>query len=198
MFAEAIFARRYPGVSVCPDAWAGFREVSQSRRGHKSPPPDGSDMGLLEGECMSIRPVQQAVRRVSSRWDRRTAFVGQQPLSLNSCAHFTDFDRDTVYLVPAPLYHADGLAWSMNVLRAGGTVVVVNKFDSLETLRLIETYRVTHAQFVPTMFVRMLRLPEAERTRYDISSLKVVIHAAGTLSAGNQAGDDRMARPHRL
>ena len=87
-------------------------------------------------------------------------------------------DQDTVYLVPAPLYHAAALVWAMNVLRGGGTVVVMEKFDPLEALRLIEAYRVTHAQFVPTMFVRMLRLSEADRVRYSLSTLKCVLHAA--------------------
>jgi long-chain acyl-CoA synthetase len=87
-------------------------------------------------------------------------------------------DQATVYLVTAPLYHAAALVWTMNVLRGGGTAIVMEKFDPLETLRLIEAHRVTHAQFVPTMFVRMLRLSDADRRRYDLSSLKVVLHAA--------------------
>jgi long-chain acyl-CoA synthetase len=87
-------------------------------------------------------------------------------------------DQDTVYLVTAPLYHAAALVWAMNVLRGGGTAIVMEKFDPLEVLRLIEAHRVTHAQFVPTMFLRMLRLSEADRRRYGVSSLKVVLHAA--------------------
>jgi long-chain acyl-CoA synthetase len=86
--------------------------------------------------------------------------------------------RATVYLVPAPLYHAAALGWTMLVLRVGGTVVVMEKFDALEALRLVEAHRVTHAQFVPTMFVRMLRLSAQERLKHDLSSLKLVIHAA--------------------
>lgn len=88
------------------------------------------------------------------------------------------FDPDTVYLCPAPLYHAAPLAWSMAVQGLGGTAVVMPQFDALEALRTIETCRVTHAQFVPTMFIRMLRLSETERRRFDISSLKVAVHAA--------------------
>jgi long-chain acyl-CoA synthetase len=87
-------------------------------------------------------------------------------------------DPNTVYLVPAPLYHAAALVWAMNVSRGGGTVVVMEKFDPLEALRLIEAHRVTHAQFVPTMFVRMLRLSEADRIKFSLSSLKCVLHAA--------------------
>ena len=86
--------------------------------------------------------------------------------------------HDAVYLSPAPLYHAAPLVFSMSMHRLGGTVVVMEKFDPRECLELIERYRVTHAQFVPTMFIRMLRLPEAERKRYDVSSLQIVMHAA--------------------
>lgn len=88
------------------------------------------------------------------------------------------FDPDTVYLCPAPLYHAAPLAWSMGTQRLGGTVVVMERFDPLETLRLIEEHRITHVQMVPTMFVRLLKLSEEERSRYDLSSLRMVIHAA--------------------
>jgi long-chain acyl-CoA synthetase len=85
---------------------------------------------------------------------------------------------DAVYLSPAPLYHAAPLGWSMTVHRMGGTVVLMEKFDAEECLRLIEKHQVTHAQFVPTHFVRMLRLPAEVRSRYDLRSLRVAIHAA--------------------
>lgn len=88
------------------------------------------------------------------------------------------FDAETVYLCPAPLYHAAPIAWSMGTQRLGGTVVVMDRFDPLEMLRLIEKYRVTHIQMVPTMFVRLLKLSDEERDRYDRSSLRGVIHAA--------------------
>ena len=84
----------------------------------------------------------------------------------------------SVYLCPAPLYHSAPLVYSMSVQRLGATVVVMERFDPGQCLELIERYRVTHAQFVPTMFVRLLRLPAAERERYDLSSLRFVIHAA--------------------
>ena len=85
---------------------------------------------------------------------------------------------DSIYLSPAPLYHAAPLRFTMSWMRAGATVVVMEHFDPVELLRLIETYKVTHIQMVPTMFVRLLKLPEEERRRYDTSSLQVVIHAA--------------------
>ena len=84
----------------------------------------------------------------------------------------------SVYLSPAPLYHAAGVNYTMAVQRVGAAAIVMRRFDAEAVLRLIETHRVTHAQFVPTMFVRMLKLPDAVRRKFDVSSLRCVIHAA--------------------
>lgn len=89
-----------------------------------------------------------------------------------------ELDENTIYLSPAPLYHAAPLGYNMNVLRYGGTSVVMEHYDSEAALQLIEQYRITHSQWVPTMFVRMLKLPEEVREKYDVSSLKYAIHAA--------------------
>ncbi len=86
--------------------------------------------------------------------------------------------EQTVYLSPAPLYHAAPAGWTNAIHRLGGTAVIMDRFDPLETLALIERHRVTHVQFVPTHLVRLLKLREDERARYDLSSLEVVIHAA--------------------
>ena len=88
------------------------------------------------------------------------------------------FTPDMVYLSPAPLYHAAPLRWSMAVQQLGGTVVVMDRFDPEAALAAIERYRVTHAQWVPTHFVRMLKLRDEVRRRYDMSSLQSVWHAA--------------------
>ena len=85
---------------------------------------------------------------------------------------------DGVYLSPAPLYHAAPLRWTMTAQRFGATTVVMQHFDPEAALQAIERYQVTHAQFVPTHFVRMLKLPEEVRRRFDTSSLKVAFHAA--------------------
>ena len=85
---------------------------------------------------------------------------------------------ETVYLSPAPLYHAAPLRFNMSVMRCGGTSLLMEHFDAEEALALIEKHRVTHSQWVPTMFVRMLKLPPEVRARYDVASLKVAIHAA--------------------
>ncbi len=85
---------------------------------------------------------------------------------------------DSIYLSPAPLYHAAPLRWSMTVMRLGGTVVMMQHFDPEAALAAIDRYKVNASQWVPTHFVRMLKLDAATRARYDLSSLKVAIHAA--------------------
>jgi long-chain acyl-CoA synthetase len=89
-----------------------------------------------------------------------------------------NFRDEMVYLSPAPMYHAAPLAYSLWAQMYGGAVVIMERFDPLEALALIERYEVTHSQWVPTMFVRMLKLSEEERSRHDLSSLEVAIHAA--------------------
>ena len=84
----------------------------------------------------------------------------------------------SVYLSPAPLYHAAPLAYCVAALFLGGTVVIMPQFEPEGVLQAIERHRVTHAQFVPTHFVRMLRLPEEVRAAHDLSSLQCAIHAA--------------------
>jgi long-chain acyl-CoA synthetase len=86
--------------------------------------------------------------------------------------------EDTVYLSPAPLYHAAPAGWTATMLRLGGTAVVMERFDPVKVLELIERYSVTHVQFVPTHLIRLLKLSAEERARFDHSSLRYVIHAA--------------------
>ena len=85
---------------------------------------------------------------------------------------------DSVYLSPAPLYHAAPFGYTSAMGQIGGTTVIMSGFDTLGALAAIERYRVTHAQFVPTMFTRLLGLDSAQRERYDLSSLRCAIHAA--------------------
>lgn len=88
------------------------------------------------------------------------------------------YRQDMTYLSPAPLYHSAPQAAVSLTIRSGGTAIIMEHFDPLQYLSLIEKYRVTHSQLVPTMFSRMLKLPVADRTRYDLSSLEIAIHAA--------------------
>ena len=104
--------------------------------------------------------------------------VGTPPAIVPLFERLYGFGQDTVYLSPAPLYHSAPLRFNMAVQRLGGTTIVMDRFDAAWALELIERYRVTHTQMVPTMFVRLLRLPEEERNRFDVSSLRAVVHAA--------------------
>jgi acyl-CoA synthetase (AMP-forming)/AMP-acid ligase II len=88
------------------------------------------------------------------------------------------FDEQSVYLSPAPMYHSAPLRYCMGAQRLGCTVVCMERFDPGAALALVEQHRVTHSQWVPTMFVRMLKLPEDERTGHDLSSLQMAVHAA--------------------
>ncbi len=88
------------------------------------------------------------------------------------------FSAEAIYLSPAPLYHAAPHHYNMMNLSLGGTSVIMEKFDPERALQLIEEHRVSHSQWVPIMFIRMLKLPVEVREKYDLSSLRVAIHAA--------------------
>lgn len=87
-------------------------------------------------------------------------------------------DENTIYLSPAPLYHSAPLGFNTGFLSLGGTSIVMEKFDPEAALKAIQDYKVTHSQWVPTMFVRFLKMEESLRQGYDLSSHKVAIHAA--------------------
>jgi fatty-acyl-CoA synthase len=88
------------------------------------------------------------------------------------------FDENTIYLSPAPLYHSAPCGFCTGTLALGGTVILMPRFNEVEVLQAIETYKVTHSQWVPTMFSRLLKMDKAERSNYDLSSHKIAIHAA--------------------
>ena len=91
------------------------------------------------------------------------------------------FHKDCKYLSPAPLYHAAPLRWNMGVHALGGTSIIMEKFDPEHALQLIEQYQCDVGQWVPTHFVRMLKLPEEIRLKYDVSSIKSAVHAAAPI-----------------
>ena len=93
--------------------------------------------------------------------------------------HMFSFRTDGMrYLSPAPLYHSAPQASVGLTIRCGGTAVIMERFDPERYLQLVEQYSITHSQLVPTMFSRMLKLPDEVRSRYDTSSLEIAIHAA--------------------
>jgi acyl-CoA synthetase (AMP-forming)/AMP-acid ligase II len=163
VFDEADGDIRINGTASYEDALAGAGD----------PPPisDGSEMLYSSGT--TGRP--KAVRRPLPE-DGNGSWA--QKVLEYTLTHRYGMTASSVYLSPAPLYHAAGVNYTMAVHRVGAAAIVMPKFDAEAVLRLIEQHGVTHAQFVPTMFVRMLKLPEAVRESYDVSSLQCVIHAA--------------------
>ena len=104
--------------------------------------------------------------------------VNEPTILVSSLGEAFGFSDETVYLSPAPLYHAAPLHYNMMVLYQGGTSVVMEKFEPEQALKLIEEHRTTHSQWVPIMFIRMLKLPQEVRDAYDVSSMQFAIHAA--------------------
>ena len=95
-----------------------------------------------------------------------------------------NFNEDTIYLSPAPLYHSAPIGFCIASLALGGTVVMMPRFDEVGALQAIERFGVTHSQWVPTMFTRMLKLPKEDLSGFDLSSHTVAIHAAAPCPAG--------------
>jgi acyl-CoA synthetase (AMP-forming)/AMP-acid ligase II len=150
--------------------WSSYQDVLATVA-DAPPMSDGSEMLYSSGT--TGRP--KAVRRALPEDGNGSSAQNVLEYSLRQRYGMTDA---SVYLSPAPLYHAAGVNYTMAVHRVGAAAILMRKFDAEAVLRLIETHRVTHAQFVPTMFVRMLKLPDAVRRKYDVSSLQCVIHAA--------------------
>ncbi|MEN9856728.1 MAG: hypothetical protein RLZZ157_1854, partial [Pseudomonadota bacterium] len=94
------------------------------------------------------------------------------------CQGVYGLGQTSIYLSPAPLYHAAPLRWCMAVHRLGGTIILMEKFEPEAYLEAVARYGVTDTQLVPTMFVRMLKLPPEVRLAYDVSSLRMAVHAA--------------------
>jgi len=156
---------------------------------------DGADTGALNYEAwLAQQPTEISLPQVPEGTDflyssgttglpkgvKRPLVVANQYFRVGNTARtaWKAFDSDTVYLSTAPFYHAAPVRWNMAVMRAGGTCVMMEKFDAALALATIAAYRVTHSQWVPTMFIRLLRLPAEERGRHDLSSLRYAVHAA--------------------
>jgi len=149
--------------------WRRYDEAL-SGAGEDFPASDGSEMLYSSGTTGRPKAVRRALPTDNGSW-------AQAVLEM-ALTHRYGMNPSSVYLSPAPLYHAAGVNYTMAVNRVGAASIIMRKFDAETVLRLIETHGVTHAQFVPTMFVRMLKLPKAVRDNYDVSSLRCVIHAA--------------------
>ena len=139
---------------------------------HDSPiadPAQGLDMLYSSGTTGRPKGV---------KWPLPPIPAGARTMLVDLLAPLFGYGRDCRYLSPAPLYHAAPLRHSMTVIKLGGTAFVMASFDAERSLQWIARHRITHSQWVPTMFVRMLKLPQEVRARYDLSSLQVAVHAA--------------------
>jgi long-chain acyl-CoA synthetase len=103
---------------------------------------------------------------------------GQQLPLFDFLTNIWRYREGMTYLSPAPLYHSAPQAAVNLTIRIGGTAIIMERFDPERYLELVEIYKVTHTQLVPTMFSRLLKLPDAVRRRYHLSSLEIAIHAA--------------------
>ncbi|MEE2778145.1 MAG: AMP-binding protein [Acidobacteriota bacterium] len=151
----------------------GFQHLDPMAAAMPAEPPSNESEGvtMLYSSGTTGRP--KGIRRPMSRYP-----MGTKPDLFDLFLERYEIDGDAVYLSPAPLYHSAPLHFNLNMQRIGATCVVMERFDAEDALRLIEKHRVTHAQWVPSMFVRMLKLPQDRRQRYDVSSMRFAIHAA--------------------
>jgi acyl-CoA synthetase (AMP-forming)/AMP-acid ligase II len=111
-------------------------------------------------------------------WQLADLPVGTMDPNLEAGMALFRITDESIYLSTQPLYHSAPAAFALSCLQVGATVVVMERFDAETSLSLMEKYEATHSQWVPTMFVRILKLPEEKRLKYDLSSMKVMIHAA--------------------
>src|SRR6201987_6160482 len=180
--SAGVGAMAQPIVSLVPEVrhWyafggevAGYRSYSEflATAGPRlTDQPRGSEMLYSSGT--TGRPKGIKPRLVAGQVDE----PGDPLVAL--LASVFKVTEDSVYLSPAPIYHTAPLKWCASVQALGGTVVLMERFDAEEALAAIERFRVTVTQMVPTMFVRMLQLPDPTRTAYDVSSLRVAVDAA--------------------
>jgi long-chain acyl-CoA synthetase len=163
---------------VADDRLQGWQTYPACVQGERSDPVTATSVGqLLQYSAGSTGRPKGIRRPLQATGNGRAAVTTPvfEALGVTS---------DSVYLSPAPTYHTAPAMWTMAAQSVGATVVVMQRFDAEQALDCIQRYGVTHAQFVPTMFVKMLRLPEATRRRYDLSSLQRVVHAAAPCPPG--------------
>ena len=133
--------------------------------------PRGAEMLYSSGTTGRPKGVRQPLPENQQVWEGPVRLA-------EMCSERLGMGEHTTYLSPAPIYHAAPLRFGAAIHALGGTVVMMLRFDPAATLAAIERYRVTDAQFVPTMFVRMLKLDPDLRVGHDLSSLRTAIHAA--------------------
>ena len=176
---EAEASKMLPEIPGCPgqlmvdEAASGFESYEKVLQEHSPDPLENQLRGatMLYSSGTTGRP--KGIKRPLSgkRLDEPEGLDGM-------LSGIFKFDENSIYLSPAPMYHSAPLGFSMATQAIGGTIVIMEKFDALDALRCIQDHACTHSQWVPTMFSRMLKLPEEDRARYDLSSHVVAVHAA--------------------
>jgi long-chain acyl-CoA synthetase len=154
-----------------PPGWVAYDEAVAAYP--PAPIPDeveGMDMLYSSGTTGQPKGVRRPRLDVPAGTEDKAVFLVRDVIGC---------DASTVFLSTAPLHHGAPLILSMAQHRLGATVVVMERFDAATALAIIERHRVTHSQWVPTMFVRLLKLDEAERQRFDLSSHRMAVHGAG-------------------
>jgi fatty-acyl-CoA synthase len=172
-----------PAFYVTGKAQPGFRSWDEARAAQPATPiaDEAAGYDMLYSSGTTGRP--KGIKRPLSE----PSILVPNPLLKLLCATMCGMAADSVYLSPAPLYHAAPLRFNMMCGALGGTSIIMEHFDAEDFLRLVEKHRVTQSQLVPTMFVRMLKLPEDVRKKYDVSSLKGAVHAAAPCPADVKA-----------
>ncbi len=169
-------AARFSVGGVIP----GFRSWSEVARESPEPiekPVAGYSMLYTSGT--TGRP--KGVRRTAPPEGPPPTLFGRAGMAMLQ-AFMPEKARDGTHLVCTPLYHAGPLTYCDGAALLGADVVLMERFEPEEFLRLVERHRVTSTFMVPTQFVRLLRLPEAVRRRYDVSSLRLVCHGAAPVA----------------
>lgn len=152
---------------------AGFQDWSAAAAQQPETPIDDEMQGLdmLYSSGTTGRPK-------GIKWPLTREKPGDRTMLVDLLTTLFGYDKDTRYLCPAPLYHAAPLRHTMVTIKMGGSAYIMDRFDPAGALGIIQDERITHSQWVPTMFVRLLKLPEAIRQRFDLSSMRVALHAA--------------------
>lgn len=160
-------------VCIVPEGEADWQRLLDSEKPSQSPPVQGPSSMLYTsgttGHPKGVRRVPLNAEGTASMRDFRTRVYGCGPGA-----------RCTV---PGPLYHSAPNGYSMQASKISDLLLIIPKFDSREFLALIEEYRLTAAIMVPIMFIRLLKLPDGVRNKYDLSSLEFIIHAAAPCPA---------------
>ena len=161
---------RFFSVGLASPGWESLdQQLSQQSTTRISDEAQGLDMLYSSGTTGQPKGV---------KWPRPEGPAGQRTFLVDLLGRLYGYGENCRYLSPAPLYHAAPLRHSMTTIKLGGEVSIMEQFDAEQSLALIERYAITHSQWVPTMFVRMLKLSSAQREKYDLSSLRMAVHAA--------------------